>query len=102
MDDVLVYNHPKWQLFVGSLVCPMRFDQLGVKPDIVIYIMYIIFIIYIIYIRTVILTCIFMMTALRSVKLPPEYGSRVLIWFLYCGTIIRKPGYCLYIPIVVT
>ena len=69
MDDVLVYDHPKWQLFVGSLVCPMRFDQLGVKPDIVIYI---IFIIYIIYIRTVILTCIFMMTALRSVKLPPE------------------------------
>ena len=36
MDDVLVYDHPKWQLFVGSLVCPMRFDQLGVKPDIVI------------------------------------------------------------------
>ena len=36
MDDVLGYDHPKWQLFVGSLVCPMRFDQLGVKPDIVI------------------------------------------------------------------
>ena len=22
MDDVLIYDHPKWQLFVGSLGCP--------------------------------------------------------------------------------
>ena len=36
MDDVLIYDHPKWQLFVGSLGCPIRIDKMQVKPDIVI------------------------------------------------------------------
>ena len=36
MDDVLIYDHPKWQLFVGSLCCPIRLDKMQAKPDIVI------------------------------------------------------------------
>ena len=36
MDDVLIYDHRKWQLFVGSLGCPIRLDKMQAKPDIVI------------------------------------------------------------------
>ena len=36
MDDVLIYDHCEWQLFVGSLVCPIRFCKLRVQSDIVI------------------------------------------------------------------
>ena len=36
MDDVLIYNHPQWHLYVGSLVCPVRFDELRMYPDVVI------------------------------------------------------------------
>ena len=36
MDDVLIHNHPQWQLYVGSLVCPVRFDELRMYPDVVI------------------------------------------------------------------
>ena len=33
---VLIYDHCKWQLFVGSLVCPIRFGSLRVQPGIVV------------------------------------------------------------------
>ena len=36
MDEVLIYDHCEWQLFVGSPVCPIRFCRLRVKPGIVI------------------------------------------------------------------
>ncbi|CAE7588087.1 unnamed protein product, partial [Symbiodinium necroappetens] len=36
MDDVLIYNHPQYHLYVGSLVCPFRFDELRMYPDVVI------------------------------------------------------------------
>ena len=36
MDDVLIYSRPQWQLYVGSFVCPLRFAELRMYPDIVI------------------------------------------------------------------